>query len=65
MTSFQPLNEKKPCCTGKSLGHLFYYMFYIFYAYFLGFYVMMLRLPLSFFLARPMQHLESISAKFI
>ena len=24
MTSFQPLNEKKTSCTGKSLGHLFY-----------------------------------------
>ena len=55
---------KKTCCTGKSLGHLFSQVLYI-YAYFLGVYFMMLHLPLSFFLARPMQHLESISAKFI
>ena len=66
MTSFQPLNEKKTCCTGKSLGHLFYnsQVLYILCLFF--------RLlchdaafTFIFYLARPMQHLESISAKFI
>ena len=39
---------KKTCCTGKSLDHLLSQVLYI-YAYFLGVYVMMLHLPLSFF----------------
>ena len=59
MTSFQPLNEKKLLVLENHLAVCFIIVrFYIFFAYFLGFYVMMLILPLSFFG-------ESISAKFI
>ena len=64
MTSFQPLNGKKTCCTGKSIGHLFSQVLYIL--------CLLFRLlchdaafTFIFFLERPMQHLESISAKFI